>query len=321
MMEHSIFPAILNLFDGAAATAGGEAGAQGETQAQAAAPTRQGKKSGEYENVKFGKQPEETQEGSPAAGGETQKEAEVTVTSNTLEDKRKAFRDLVNGEYKDIFTEETQRIINRRFGETKILQKQVDDLQPLLGLLKQRYGLDTDDVGKLKEAIEGDNAYWAEAAEEAGMPLETYKQVQKIKAENEALKQTEANHARQAAIDQQLQRWVDEGESLKAKYPGFDLGVETGNPDFMKMIQSGVPMEHAYQVIHMDEIVSGAVQNAAQQAEKKVVDTIRAKGTRPAENGVSTSSAFTIKDDVSKLSKKDRAEVVRRAMLGERIEF
>ena len=32
-------------------------------------------------------------------------------------DLKKEFLDLVNGKYKDVYTAETQRIINRRFGE------------------------------------------------------------------------------------------------------------------------------------------------------------------------------------------------------------
>ena len=49
-------------------------------------------------------------------------EPEVQVTSNTLEERRKAFRDMVAGEYKDVYTEETQRIIDRRFAEFNALE-------------------------------------------------------------------------------------------------------------------------------------------------------------------------------------------------------
>lgn len=103
----------------------GAPGAQGETQASPAS-TRRGK-SGEYQNVIFGKQakPAEAGEGGEPEGQQRSSDAgsdnkpDASTTSNTLEAKRRAFQDLVNGEYKDIYTEETQRIIDRRFRETQ----------------------------------------------------------------------------------------------------------------------------------------------------------------------------------------------------------
>ena len=55
--------------------------------------------------------------------------------------------------------------------------------------------------------------------------------------------------------------------------------------------------------------------------ELDTVDGIRAKGARPQENGTTSQGAFIVKDDVSKLSKRDRAEIIRRAARGEHIEF
>ena len=71
----------------------------------------------------------------------------------------------------------------------------------------------------------------------------------------------------------------------------------------------------------MDEIVTEAMSTSAAQAEKRVVENVRAKGARPAENGVAAQSGFVVKDDVSKLSRKERAEIARRAMRGETISF
>lgn len=87
------------------------------------------------------------------------------------------------------------------------------------------------------------------------------------------------------------------------------------------MLRAGVPVRHAYEVVHMEEIKAGVAQLTAQATEKQVVDGIRARGARPQENGTTSQSAFTVKDDVSKLSKKDRAEIARRAMMGEKITF
>ena len=327
----------LDLFDGGAAAGGAGAGAaasgdgapgtQGETQASPAS-TRRGK-SGEYQNVIFGKQStpaaagegggQEGQQRSSDAGSDNKPDA--STTSNTLEAKRRAFQDLVNGEYKDIYTEETQRIIDRRFRETRNLEQQVGQYQPVIDMLMQRYKIGDGDMGKLSQAIENDDAYWSEAAEEAGMSVEQYKQFQRLQRENRELLRQQRQRQADESVQRQLRQWYGQAEEMRTLYPSFDLGAEVKDPQFLSLLKSGVPVRHAYEVIHMDEIKEAAMRAQAKATEKQVVDGIRAKGARPQENGTAAQSAFTVKDDVSKLSKKDRAEIARRVARGESIEF
>lgn len=330
MKFNDILHVTLDLFDGAAGAAasgageGAGSGTQGETQQTSPAATRRGS-SGEYSNVKFGKQDQPAAAGGqqanhPDAGEESKKQG-VETTSDTLEDKRKAFRALVDGEYKDQYTEDTQRIIDRRFRETKNLETQLSQQKPILDMLMQRYKIADGDLGKLTQAIENDNAYWSQAAEEAGMSVEQYKQFQKLQRENAQLLQAQRRSQNQQAAEKQLQKWYQEAEAMKADYPDFDLGRESQDPLFLSMLRSGVPVKLAYEVMHMDEIKSTVAQTTAQQTEKQVVEGIRAKGARPAENGTSSQSGFVVKDDPAKWTKKDRAEIVRRVQRGEQIKL
>lgn len=333
MNFYELLEISLNLFDGASAggdgtaTDAGESSQKGDTKATPGS-TRRGK-SGEYQNVLFGKQDKpdkgdesktEEQAAHPSDAGRDKKPG-VTVTSNTLEEKRKSFNELVNGEYKDIFTEETQKIIDRRFRETKNLEQQVSRNQPLIDMLMQRYGIADGNVDKLISAVENDNAYWNAAAEEAGMDVDQYKEYQRLIRENKALIREQKQRQSEVAAERQLQQWHLESEQLKSVYPQFDLAYESQNPQFISLLRSGVPVRHAYEVIHMDDIKAGVAQSAAQQTEKHVVDNIRSKGARPAENGTSSQSAFTIKEDPHQWSKKDRMEVVRRVARGETIKL
>ena len=330
MKFNDILHVTLDLFDGAAGAAasgagdGAGSGAQGETQQTSPAATRRGS-SGEYGNVKFGKQDQPAaaggQRADPPAAGEERKKQGVETTSNTLEEKRKAFRALVDGEYKDQYTEDTQRIIDRRFRETKNLETQLSQQKPILDMLMQRYKIADGDLGKLTQAIENDNAYWSQAAEEAGMSVEQYKQFQKLQRENAQLIQAQRRAQSQQAAEKQLQKWYQEAEAMKADYPDFDLERESQDPQFLSMLRSGVPVKLAYEVKHMDEIKSSVAQTTAQQTEKQVVEGIRAKGARPAENGTSSQSGFVVKDDPAKWTKKDRAEIVRRVQRGEQIKL
>ena len=330
MKFNDILHVTLDLFDGAAGAAasgageGAGSGTQGETQQTSPAATRRGS-SGEYSNVKFGKQDQPAaaggQQANPPDAGEESKKQGVETTSDTLEDKRKAFRALVDGEYKDQYTEDTQRIIDRRFRETKNLETQLSQQKPILDMLMQRYKIADGDLGKLTQAIENDNAYWSQAAEEAGMSVEQYKQFQKLQRENAQLLQAQRRSQNQQAAQKQLQKWYQEAEAMKADYPDFDLGRESQDPQFLSMLRSGVPVKLAYEVMHMDEIKPTVAQTTAQQTEKQVVEGIRAKGARPAENGTSSQSGFVVKDDPAKWTKKDRAEIVRRVQRGEQIKL
>ena len=341
MKSENLLNIRLDLFDGGAAAGGDGAGAaapasqngDGAKGGSQAAPgsTRRGK-SGEFQNVLFGKQSapaaagegggQEGQQQSSVAGSDKDKQPGVTTTSDTLEARRKAFQDLVNSEeYKDIYTEETQRIINRRFRETQNLEQQVARNQPLIDMLMQRYKISDGDIGKLTAAIENDDAYWSEAAEEAGMSVEQYKQFQKLQRENAALMRDQQQRRSQQAAQQQLQKWYGEAEQVKGVYPSFDLNAEVKNQQFLSMLKSGVPMQHAYEGVHLDDIKAGVAKMQAKATERQVVDGIRAKGARPQENGTTSQSAFTVKDDVSKLTKSERAEIARRVARGEIIKF
>lgn len=241
------------------------------------------------------------------------------ASSNTLDDKRKAYQDIVNGEYKDQYAEDIQRIINRRFKETKGLQEQVDAQKGLIDTLSARYGVT--DINDLVKAVNDDTAFWKEAAEEAGMTVEQYKKVQQLEAQNKALLQNEQKRQLDAKVQSQLAQWSQEEAAMQQKYKGFSLAKEMQDPQFMAMLKTGLPMEHAYKVKHMDELIADARLTTAATVEKATIDNIRAKGARPQENGSSPQSAFTVKDDVSKLTKKDRAEIARRVARGEHIEF
>lgn len=342
MRNYKLLNVILSLFDGGAAAAGagegagaaapaqGDNGAQGGSQASPAS-TRRGNKSGESQRILYGKQAFPAEAGdqagtnevtSPVAGeGKTDGEPGTVTTSNTLEDKRKAYRELMEGEFKDIYTEDTQRIINRRFREERTLQEQLDRAKPVLAMLMQRYGIADGDTAKLMAAVENDTAYWSEAAEKAGMSVDQYMQLQKLQRENAALLEAQKRNQSQQQAQQQLQRWYTEAEEVRQLYPSFDLNAEVKNDNFLSMLRAGVPVRHAYEVVHMEDIKAGVAAMQAKATEKQVVNNIRAKGARPAENGTAAQSGFTVKDDVSKLTRRDREEIARRVARGEHITF
>lgn len=336
---------ILSLFDGGAAAAGAAAGAsggaeggasaQGETTKASSSPTRKSK-TGEYANVVFGKQetPDDTgtSSGEPKGEGAKMQQHDAGAAEKGGENLKKEFLDLVNGKYKDVYTAETQRIINRRFGEEKAKDQKIADAQPIIDTLMRHYGVSDGDMSKLREAFEGDAAlnsvlYNAEA-ESMGMSVEQYREYARMQQENEALKRQEEDRQRQQKADETYNDWIRQASELvgtadaPGEYPDFDLKREVAeNPRFIAMLRAGVPVKDAYEVSHLGDIQARSAAKAAAEMEKRVMDNVRAKGMRPNENGTTSQPGVIVKSDPSKFTKADRAEIARRVRRGERIVF
>lgn len=326
----------LQLFDGAAAgAASGEAGegsAQGNESTLPKAETKRPGSSrrgrtGAFDNVVFGKQEDAPAEEAAAApdAGETARgkgtQSGVTTTSDSLEAKRQAFEELIEGEYKDIFQEKFQQAFNRRFKESKAMEQSLNNQKPIMDILMQRYNVADGDMAKLQEAIENDNAYWEEAAEKSGLTVEQYKAMQKLERENEEFRRMRQQQIGQQRAQQQAAAWMQEAEQVKSIYPTFDFQKEAESRDFMGLLKRGVPVQKAYEVMHMDEIKASAAKAAAETAGQQMAAKIQSKSSRPSENGMSSQSAVIVKNDVHNLSRAERAEIARRVARGEQIKF
>ena len=64
-----------------------------------------------------------------------------------------------------------------------------------------------------------------------------------------------------------------------------------------------------------------AVETARAQTEQRLLASIRARGIRPTESAIGASSGNALRRDASQLSRAQRAEVARRAAMGERIKL
>lgn len=298
----------LHLFDGeGAAAAAGEAGAQGEAvQANVPGNTRRGKSA--LSNVLYGTE---------ANAVESEPKPEVKTTSDALEEKRKAFREMIQGEYKDMYAEEFQNAFNRRFSDYKKLQQDVENSKPILDKLAARYNVLDGDLSKLEKAIDEDHTYWSAAAEEAGMDEDSFREMQNLKRQNAELLRMQQEMQTRYQADATVKQWMQEADVVKLKFPNFDFAAEMDNPEFVKLLRKGTPVEHAYKLIHFDELMSDNALNA----QRAVTENIRAKGARPAENGTSSQSPFTVKRSASQLNRADRNEIVERVRRGEQIAF
>lgn len=260
---------------------------------------------------------EQTGEMSTPAAGEMETTQEVTP-----EEREAKFHDMINGEYRDLYSKEVQQIISKRIKDSKAMEQQLSDQQAVIDRMAQKYGITDGNMQALGEAIDNDYALWEDAADQAGMSVEQYTKFQALQRQNADLIRQEQARVKQMQ-DQQMQRkLMGEAQQLKSQYPSFDLPTELANPAFAQMIKNGISLDHAYKVIHFDDLQLQTAKAVAGQTEKAVTENIRANGTRPMENGSRSGyGASETKIDVHKLTKQGRQELIERARRGELITF
>ena len=318
-------PFDLQLFaeggDGAAA-AGGDGAASAAAEKAAAAPVQgKGRETAAAEVDEMLSPAEEPDAEKDAAEGEKQDGA-ADKSGTDPEAHRKAFGELMRGEY------------NREFGEmiVQATQKAYDSILNeqgpvgrILNALGQKYGTAPGDYEALAAAVEGgvvkDDAYYEDMAMKKGISVQLAKEMDALESENAKHRAAEQQRAEAAKMEAIQQAWDAAAERIRAEDPGFDIKMALADPDFAQMLKLGVKMEDAYKARYFDDIMARRTTQTAKTVEKGVEARIRQRGARPSENGTNPGGAAVLKTDVSKLTPAQCEELERRAMRGQIITF
>lgn len=252
--------------------------------------------------------------------GETEDAAGPEMETET-EGEPESFEQLIKGKYKEEYDKSVQNILQRRYRSARALEEAQQKTAPILQALADKYGVEADDIDSILERLQEDNSLYEEKAMEAGMSVDQYRKLAVTERENRMLKERQAAAAREAESRRVFNGWVKEAEGMKETYPNLDFEEEMRNQDVTDLLSRGVPFKTAYEVAHHDEIMQGTIQYAVEHTRKATAENIRNRQSRPVENGMSARGAAPIKRDVSKLTKEDRAEIIRRAQNGELIRF
>lgn len=305
-----------------AAAAGGDGAAPAAEEKAASAPAQgKGREAAAAEVDEMLSPAEEPGAEEDAAEGEEQDGA-ADKSSTDPEAHRKAFGELMRGEY------------NREFGEmiVQATQKAYDSILNeqgpvgrILNALGQKYGTAPGDYEALAAAVEGgvvkDDAYYEDMAMKKGISVQLAKEMDALESENAKHRAAEQQRAEAAKMEAIQQEWDAAVERIRAEDPGFDVKAALADPDFAQMLKLGVKMEDAYKARYFDDIMARRTTQTAKTVEKGVEARIRQRGARPAENGTNPGGAAVLKTDVSKLTPAQCEELERRAMRGQIITF
>lgn len=286
--------------------------------AQSAASSPEGGALGSEEKFELD---EEAAENQNEAEG---KDGEGKGKTKSPEERRKAFGELLRGEYADL----TEELMQNAVTEATRRLEASPAMKGLMQALQEKYGTDANDLVALTEAVRNgavkDDAYYEKLAMEKGVSTRTARELDKLESQNrhlteqqQMIQQMERQRVQQARIAELQAGWDREAEQLKAQYPDFNMAEVLANPEVEKMMRSGVSMTNAYRSAYFDHILKQQQAATAQQVEQGVVNRMQQRNARPGENGTRPGSAVQTKIDVSHMSRKEMEEMERRAMRGE----
>lgn len=252
------------------------------------------------------------------------KDGEEKGKTKSPEERRKAFGELLRGEYADL----TEELMQNAVTEATRRLEASPAMKGLMQALQEKYGTDASDLVALTEAVRNgavkDDAYYEKLAMEKGVSTRTARELDKLESQNKHLteqqqmiQQMERQRAQQARIAELQAGWDREAEQLKAQYPDFNMAEVLANPEVEKMMRSGVSMTNAYRSAYFDHILKQQQAATAQQVEQGVVNRMQQRNARPGENGTRPGSAVQTKIDVSHMSRKEMEEMEKRVMRGE----
>ena len=239
-------------------------------------------------------------------------------TAKTPQQRQEDFEALIMGEYREEFQKRTQRIIDKRFKQQGELENTLKSHDELLTVLAQKYGVDSRDAKAIMDAINKDDSFYEQEALDKGLSVKQLKEIKQLERDNASLRKAQEEAESKRHTDQIYSEWLNESEELKNKYglDSFNLESEIQNPEFIKLLAGGISLESAYKAIHFDDMVGGAMAHTAATVKEKMANNIASRSGRPAENGVSSQSTSNFKTDVNKMTKADRAKIMREVQKG-----
>ena len=247
----------------------------------------------------------------------TQGEQAATPTAPDRNELYAKFKD----EFKDLYDAEVQNTVKDRLKKSKAeaqsYKEKLNNLSPLLETVATKYGVKADDYDGIIKALEADDKLYEDEAYQKGMTVEQVKEFHKLERENRMLRAQQEEEMMKA----QWAEWDRQFNELKNIYPNADPQAELQNENFTRLMNAGVPIRDAFELVHKDELTRGAMQFAANKVAEKMTNAAMVNNSHPTENGMAKQAAAVTHPNIQSMSIEQLKEYAMKAKAGESVDF
>lgn len=183
-------------------------------------------------------------------------------------------------------------LIKERLKNSKQAEAALEAIQPALERLSEKYGVDPSNLQAFTDAVMNDDEHYEEKALEQGLPVETVKELDRLKRESEKLLSLKEQQQKEQVFRERASQLSQQIPEMQSLYPGFDMDAEMENPVFFNLAfdpnlaRAGMNLKQAYYAVHGEDILMSGMQHADRMGAQKVARSIQANARRPAENGL-----------------------------------
>ena len=233
---------------------------------------------------------------------------EAQTTAEPQNVKKATYAELIKSDdYKEEHEAYMAKTIGDRLKRYKGVEAQNAQMLGLLETVASKYGVDTtaeNFLESLTEKVNADDSYYENYAMEHDIPPEEARKVVTLERKMQAIEAQEQERQRQEQARQFAQVLQQNAEKTKARFPNFDINAEWQDERFRRLVHAtNGDTTAAYMACHGEQVISGAIQNAAQQITAQTAQAVAANKARPSENGMSGSvAAVTGTEDFNKMS-------------------
>ncbi len=110
-------------------------------------------------------------------------------------------------------------------------------------------------------------------------------------------------------------------QQARKRFPQLDLVKEMENPAFGRLIATGFPVETAYELIHLKEMIGRAMAQVARQTALEMTQALQSGSLRPREGALGGAQGGVCIRDPRYFTQQQRQDYRNRAMRGERVIF
>lgn len=228
------------------------------------------------------------------------------------------------GEFAELYGRDVQSAVQDRFRNQADVSAKLNALEPMLKVLRDRAGVGSDE--ELIRHVMDDDSLYEEAASEAGMTVEAYREFKAMQEQLQAAQEREQETQQQMMVRQHIQKLQQQAEEFRQQFPDFDLLKTLQTDETFKRLTSpnvGLSVRDAYFAIHHDELAPQMLAYGMQRAKQQMGQTLQAQRRRPAEGAMKAQGqqAADVKIDPRQLSRQERNRLYDLVHKGKRVTF